>query len=65
VQGEDEVGASARLSGRLPFLADQSRWQLGAIYAFSTNDAKTFANNSGARGELRTRSDQDSDTLTV
>ncbi len=65
VQGEDEVGASARLSGRLPFLADQSRWQLGAIYAFSTNDAKTFANNSGARGALRTRSDQDSDTLTV
>ncbi len=65
VQGEDEVGASARLSGTLPFLADQSRWQLGAIYATSSNDAKTFANNSGARGVLRTQSDQDSDTLTV
>ena len=65
VQGEDEVGASARLSGTLPFLADQSRWQLGAIYAFSSNDAKTFANNLGARGALRTQSDQDSDTLTV
>ena len=65
VQGEDEVGASARLSGTLPFLADQSRWQLGAIYATSSNDAKTFANNSGARGALRTQSDQDSDTLTV
>jgi len=65
VQGEDEVGASARLSGTLPFLADQSRWQLGAIYAASSNDAKTFANNSGARGALRTQSDQDSDTLTV
>ena len=65
VQGEDEVGASARLSGNLPFLADQSRWQLGAIYAASSNDAKTFANDSGERGALRTRSDQDSDTLTL
>lgn len=65
VQGEDEVGVSTRLSGSLPFLADQSRWQVGAIYAFSTNDAKTFANDSGARGALRTRSDQDSDTLTL
>jgi iron complex outermembrane recepter protein len=65
VQGEDEVGVSTRLSGSLPFLADQSRWQVGAIYAFSSNDAKTFANNSGARGALRTQSDQDSDTLTV
>jgi iron complex outermembrane receptor protein len=65
VQGEDEVGVSTRLSGNLPFLADQSRWQLGAIYAFSSNDAKTFANDSGARGALRTQSDQDSDTLTV
>ena len=65
VQGEDEVGVSTRLSGSLPLLADQSRWQVGAIYAFSSNDAKTFANTSGARGALRTRSDQDSDTLTV
>lgn len=65
VQGEDEVGASARLSGPLPFLADQSRWQLGAIYASASNDAKTFANNAGERGALRTRSDQDADTLTV
>ncbi|MFO6430525.1 TonB-dependent receptor family protein [Erythrobacter sp. W302b] len=65
VQGEDEVGASARVSGSLPFLADQSRWQLGAIYASASNDAKTFANNAGERGALRTRSDQDADTLTV
>lgn len=65
VQGEDEVGVSTRLSGSLPFLADQSRWQVGAIYAFSSNDAKTFANESGVRGALRTQSDQDSDTLTV
>lgn len=65
VQGEDEFGVSTRLSGSLPFLTDQSRWQVGAIYAFSSNDAKTFANNSGARGALRTQSDQDSDTLTV
>jgi iron complex outermembrane receptor protein len=65
VQGEDEVGASVRLSGTLPFLADQSRWQLGAIYASASNDAKTFANDSGARGALMTRSDQDSDTLTI
>jgi len=65
VQGEDEVGVSTRMSGSLPFLADQSRWQVGAIYAFSSNDAKTFANESGVRGALRTQSDQDSDTLTV
>ncbi|PLK22961.1 TonB-dependent receptor [Porphyrobacter sp. TH134] len=65
VQGEDEVGVSARLAGTLPILADQSRWQLGAIYASSSNDARTFANNSGARGALRTRADQDSQTLTV
>lgn len=65
VQGEDEVGVSTRLSGSLPFLADQSRWQAGAIYAYSSNDAKTFANDFGARGALRTQSDQDSDTLTV
>ncbi|MCX9147678.1 TonB-dependent receptor family protein [Erythrobacter sp. WG] len=64
-QGEDEVGGSVRLSGSLPFLAAQSRWQLGAIYATSSNDAKTFANNFGQRGALRTRSDQDADTLTV
>jgi iron complex outermembrane receptor protein len=65
VQGEDEVGVSARLSGRFPGLAEQSRWQVGAIYAFASNDARTFANNSGARGALRTRSDQDSQTLTI
>lgn len=65
VQGEDEVGVSARLAGTLPILADQSRWQMGAIYASSSNDARTFANNSGARGALRTRADQDSQTLTV
>ncbi|MFN3864975.1 MAG: TonB-dependent receptor family protein [Erythrobacter sp.] len=65
VQGEDEIGVSTRLSGSLPFLAPQSRWQVGAIYAFSSNDAKTFVNNSGARGALRTRSDQDSATLTI
>jgi iron complex outermembrane receptor protein len=65
VQGEDEVGVSTRLSGSLPFLADQSRWQLGAIYASASNDAKTFVNDSGARGALRTRSDQDSNTLTI
>jgi iron complex outermembrane receptor protein len=65
VQDEDEIGGSLRLSGSLPFLADQSRWQLGAIYAASSNDARTFANNAGARGALRTRSDQDADMLTV
>lgn len=65
VQGEDEVGVSARLAGTLPILADQSRWQLGAIYAAASNDAKTFANNAGARGALRTRADQDSQTLTI
>ncbi|WDA42784.1 TonB-dependent receptor family protein [Erythrobacter sp. BLCC-B19] len=65
VQGEDEVGVSARLAGTLPILADQSRWQLGAIYAAASNDAKTFANNAGARGALRTRADQDSQTLSI
>lgn len=65
VQGENEVGVTTRLAGSLPFLAPQSRWQVGAIYAFASNDARTFANESGARGALRTQSDQDSDTLTI
>lgn len=65
VQGEDEVGVSTRLSGSLPFAGRQSHWQVGAIHAASSNDAQTFANNSGARGAIRTRSDQDSATLTV
>lgn len=60
-QGEDEVGGSLRLSGALPLLSDQSRWQLGASYAFGSNDSQTFANLSGERGALSTRSDQDSD----
>ena len=65
VQGEDEVGVSARLSGSLPFLAPQSRWQVGAIHAFASNDARTFANDAGERGALRTRADQDSGMLTL
>ena len=65
VQGEDEVGASLRLSGELPFLAPQSRWQIGGNYAFGSNDAKTFANEAGERGALTSRSDQDSSMLTA
>jgi iron complex outermembrane receptor protein len=64
-QGEDEVGLSARLAGSLPFLGRQSSWQAGAIYAAASNDAKTYANNAGKRGALRTRADQDSQTLTL
>ncbi|KPP95418.1 TonB-dependent receptor domain-containing protein [Erythrobacter sp. HL-111] len=63
VQGEDEVGGSVRLSGDLPFLAPQSRWQVGAIYAFGSNDAQVFENLSGERGALTSRSDQDSSML--
>lgn len=63
VQGEDEVGGSLLLSGDLPFLAPQSRWQVGASYAFGSNDAQTFANESGERGALTSRSDQDSSML--
>ncbi|TCD05509.1 TonB-dependent receptor [Erythrobacteraceae bacterium CFH 75059] len=65
VQVEDEVGGSLRLSGALPFPGRHSRWQLGAITAFASNDAQIFANVSGERGALRARSDQDSATLTV
>ena len=63
VQGEDEVGGSIRLSGDLPFLAPQSRWQIGASYAFGSNDAQTFANEFGERGALTSQSDQDSSML--
>jgi len=63
VQGEDEVGGSVRLTGDLPFLAGQSRWQVGAIYAFGSNDAEVFENLSGERGALTSRSDQDSAML--
>lgn len=63
VQGEDEVGGSLRLTGELPFLVSQSRWQVGASYAFGSNDAQTFANEFGERGALTSRSDQDSSML--
>ena len=63
VQGEDEVGGSLRLSGDLPFLAPQSRWQVGASYAYGSNDAEVFQNLSGERGALTSRSDQDSSML--
>ncbi|MBD2843513.1 TonB-dependent receptor family protein [Erythrobacter rubeus] len=63
VQGEDEVGASVRLTGEIPFLAPQSRWQVGAMYAFGSNDAEVFENISGERGLLTSRSDQDSSLL--
>ncbi|WP_299322306.1 TonB-dependent receptor [Parasphingopyxis sp.] len=63
VQGEDEVGGSVRLGGDLPFLARQSRWQIGATYAFGSNDARVFENLSGERGVLTSRSDQDSSLL--
>jgi len=63
VQGEDEVGASARLTGEIPGLGAQSRWQVGAMYAFGSNDAQTFENLSGERGAQRSRSDQDSSLL--
>lgn len=65
VQAEDEVGGQLRLSGNLSFLGAKSRWQLGAIYAAASNDAKTFANVLGERGALTTCSDQDSAMLTL
>ncbi len=64
VQGEDEIGGSLRVSGALPFLAPQSRWQMGASYAFGSNDAKSYVNDGGQRGALRSHSDQDSSLLT-
>ena len=63
VQGEDEVGASLRLTGEIPGLAPQSRWQVGAMYAFGSNDAQVFENLSGERGVRTSRSDQDSSLL--
>ncbi|WP_416906948.1 MAG: TonB-dependent receptor family protein [Polymorphobacter sp.] len=63
VQGEDEVGGALRLSGGLPFLAETSQWQVGAIYAYGSNDAQVFANDSGQPGALTSRSDQDSSLL--
>ncbi|MDJ0979004.1 MAG: TonB-dependent receptor [Erythrobacter sp.] len=63
VQGEDEVGASVRLTGEIAFLAPQSRWQVGGMYAFGSNDAEVFENQSGDRGDLTSKSDQDSSLL--
>lgn len=62
-QNEDEVGVSARLTGNFDFLGGESSWTLGGSYAYATNDAKTYANLSGKRGALRTRSDQDSSMI--
>lgn len=63
VQDEDEIGLSARVGGEFDLLGRKSRFTLGGSYAWATNDARTFANNFGARGPLRTRSDQDSTML--
>ncbi len=63
-QAEDEFGGSLRFSGQFPLGASDARWTVGGWHAVSSNDARTFANVSGARGALRTRSDQDSATTT-
>jgi len=63
VQDEDELGVSARVAGEFDLLGGKSRWTLGGSYAWATNDARTYINNFGARGALRTQSDQDSTML--
>lgn len=63
VQDEDELGVSARVAGEFDLLGGLSRWTLGGSYAWATNDARTYVNNFGARGALRTQSDQDSTML--
>jgi iron complex outermembrane receptor protein len=65
VQGEDELGASLKLSGTFAVAGRDARWTVGGWHASASNDARTFANVSGARGALRTRSDQDSATTTA
>lgn len=63
VQDEDEVGTSARITGEFELFGGQSRWVVGGSYAFGNNDARTYVNNFGARGALRTQADQDSSML--
>ncbi|MEN3952382.1 TonB-dependent receptor [Iodidimonas sp. SYSU 1G8] len=62
-QDEDEIGATTRLTGEFDLFGGISRWTIGGSYAFGSNDARTYVNDFGDRGALRSRADQDSSML--
>ena len=59
-QDEDEFGVFVDGSGTFALGAREVTWMLGSFANFATNDARTWANDFGSRGVLRTHSDQDS-----
>jgi iron complex outermembrane receptor protein len=63
-QDEEEVGGALKLFGDFPLLGGKARWTIGGWHTVGSNDAKTFVNDFGERGALRSRSEQDS-SLTV
>lgn len=63
VQEEDEVGLYGRVTGDMTVGSLPVDWTIGFEANESTNEAQRFANDSGARGELRTESDQDASNI--
>ncbi len=58
-QSEHEVGAFVDVTGTLALGTRPLRWTLGTYGNAASNDARTWRNDFGTRGSLRTRSDQD------
>ncbi|WP_439532281.1 TonB-dependent receptor family protein [Polymorphobacter sp.] len=64
-QKENEFGLFARLGNNDGPDRKPVEWLIGAQANIASNDAKTWANNSGERGTLTGQSDQDSANLTA
>ena len=59
-QSEDEFGLFARASGDTRLGALPLQWRIGMETNYANNDARTWQNNFGNRGQLRSDSDQTS-----
>lgn len=62
-QKEDEIGASLQLANGGDAARAPLEWTLGVMANGASTNARTWANNSGARGPLRNQSRQDSANL--
>lgn len=65
VQEEHEIGGFFRLTGDDDLAGRRIDWVIGAEIAASGNDARRFRNDSGARGALTRRSNQDARNVLV
>ncbi|MFN3370648.1 MAG: TonB-dependent receptor family protein [Sphingomonadaceae bacterium] len=62
-QSEDELGASLQLSNAGGAAREPVEWAVGLMANAGWNEARTFANNGGRRGALRSESRQNSANL--